>query len=39
MPLGGSRLRAAMIDLVLGAAVAAALALYLVAVLIRPESF
>ncbi|WP_181701789.1 K(+)-transporting ATPase subunit F [Chthonobacter albigriseus] len=28
-----------MLDLVLGAAVAAALALYLVAVLIRPERF
>ncbi|WP_425375003.1 potassium-transporting ATPase subunit F [Oharaeibacter diazotrophicus] len=38
-PLGGRRLRPAMPDLVLGAAVAAVLALYLVAVLIRPEKF
>lgn len=38
-PLGGRSLRPAMLDLLLGGAVAAALALYLVAALIRPESF
>jgi K+-transporting ATPase KdpF subunit len=37
--LGGQRLRTAMLDLTLGAAVAAVLTVYLVAALIRPERF
>jgi K+-transporting ATPase KdpF subunit len=37
--LGGQRLRTAMLDVMLGAAVVAVLTVYLVTALIRPEKF